>query len=85
MTFVVTPPPVGPAEPGADGRPSLLERYDLAQKAGGVVAPVLTALLAFLVVGGPGLLSIDALVVRRLDRSVTAPAPGEQNLWLRLP
>jgi ABC-type uncharacterized transport system permease subunit len=43
--------PVDPSGLGPEVRQSVLGRYDLAQKAGGVVAPVLTALLAFLVGG----------------------------------
>jgi general nucleoside transport system permease protein len=48
-------PPTGePGDPsglGPEVRQSLLGRYDLAQKAGGLLAPVLTALLAFLAGG----------------------------------
>ena len=43
------------APPDPSGMPevrqSLLGRYDVAQKAGGLLAPVLTAVLAFLVGG----------------------------------
>jgi simple sugar transport system permease protein len=42
-----TLPPGDAPEPGREARPGLLERYALAQKAEGVLAPVLTALLAF--------------------------------------
>ena len=44
-------PPEDPSGLGPPVRQSWLERYDVAQKAGGLVAPVLTALLAFLVGG----------------------------------
>ena len=43
--------PVNPSGLGPEVRQSLFGRYDLAQKAGGLLAPVLTALLAFLVGG----------------------------------
>jgi ABC-type uncharacterized transport system permease subunit len=43
--------PVDPSGLGPEVRQSVLGKYDLAQKAGGVVAPVLTALLAFFVGG----------------------------------
>jgi len=42
---------VDPSGLGPEVRQSLLGRYDLAQKAGGLLAPVLTALLAFAVGG----------------------------------
>jgi len=48
-------PPAGapqdPAGLGPEVRQSILGRYDVAQKAGGILAPVLTALLAFAVGG----------------------------------
>ncbi len=47
-------PPETPADPsglGPETRPSLLSRYQIAQRAGGLVAPVLTAVLAFFVGG----------------------------------
>ena len=40
-----------PAEPGGPEAESLAERYWLLQKAGGLVAPLLTVLLAFLISG----------------------------------
>ena len=43
--------PVDPSGLGPEVRQSVLGKYDLAQKAGGVIAPVLTALLAFFVGG----------------------------------
>ena len=43
--------PTDPSGLGPEVKQSLMGKYDLAQKAGGVVAPVLTALLAFLVGG----------------------------------
>jgi ABC-type uncharacterized transport system permease subunit len=43
--------PVDPSGLGPEMRQSVLGRYDLAQKAGGAIAPVLTALLAFAVGG----------------------------------
>ena len=43
--------PVDPSGLGPEVRQSLLGRYGVAQKAGGLLAPVLTALLAFLVGG----------------------------------
>ena len=43
--------PVDPSGLGPEARQSLLGRYGVAQKAGGLLAPVLTALLAFLVGG----------------------------------
>lgn len=43
--------PVDPSGLGPEVRQSLFGRYDLAQKTGGLLAPVLTALLAFLVGG----------------------------------
>ena len=43
--------PVDPSGLGPEVRQSILGKYDLAQKAGGVIAPVLTALLAFFVGG----------------------------------
>ena len=48
------PPPGAPLDPsgfGPEMKQSLLGRYDVAQKAGGILAPVLTALLAFFVGG----------------------------------
>jgi len=46
-----TEEPADPSGLGPEVKQSLLGKYDLAQKAGGVVAPVLTALLAFAVGG----------------------------------
>ena len=43
--------PQDPSGLGPEVKQSLLGRYDVAQKAGGIVAPVLTALLAFAVGG----------------------------------
>ena len=43
--------PVDPSGLGPEVRQSLLGRYGVAQKAGGLLAPVLTALLAFLIGG----------------------------------
>lgn len=43
--------PVDPSGLGPEVKQSLLGRYDLAQKAGGLLAPVLTAVLAFAVGG----------------------------------
>jgi ABC-type uncharacterized transport system permease subunit len=45
------PTPADPSGLGPEVRQSLLGRYDLAQKAGGLLAPVLTAVLAFFVGG----------------------------------
>ncbi len=48
------PPAGAPLDPsgfGPEVKQSLLGRYDIAQKAGGILAPVLTALLAFAVGG----------------------------------
>ena len=42
---------VDPSGLGPEVKQSLLGRYDVAQKAGGLLAPVLTALLAFFVGG----------------------------------
>jgi len=46
-----TPSPTDPSGLGPEVRQSLMGRYDLAQKAGGLLAPVLTAVLAFFVGG----------------------------------
>jgi len=46
-----TPPPADPSGLGPEVQQSLLGKYDLAQKAGGLIAPVLTAVLAFFVGG----------------------------------
>jgi general nucleoside transport system permease protein len=46
-----TPTPADPSGLGPEVRQSLLGRYDVAQKAGGLLAPVLTAVLAFFVGG----------------------------------
>jgi ABC-type uncharacterized transport system permease subunit len=46
-----TPTPADPSGLGPEVNQSLLGRYDVAQKAGGLLAPVLTAVLAFLVGG----------------------------------
>ena len=43
--------PVDPSGLGPEVKQSILDRYDVAQKAGGLAAPVLTALLAFFVGG----------------------------------
>ena len=43
--------PVDPSGLGPEVQQSVLGKYDIAQKAGGVIAPVLTALLAFFVGG----------------------------------
>ncbi len=54
MTEQDQPPPDAPLDPsglGPEVKQSLLGRYDVAQKAGGLLAPVLTALLAFLAGG----------------------------------
>jgi ABC-type uncharacterized transport system permease subunit len=45
------PTPADPSGLGPEVRQSLMGRYDLAQKAGGLLAPVLTAVLAFFVGG----------------------------------
>ena len=44
-------PPADPSGLGPEVKQSLLGRYDVAQKAGGLLAPVLTAVLAFAVGG----------------------------------
>jgi simple sugar transport system permease protein len=46
-----TPTPTDPSGLGPEVNQSLLGKYDLAQKAGGLIAPVLTAVLAFFVGG----------------------------------
>jgi general nucleoside transport system permease protein len=51
MSDLETPTPADPSGLGPEVRQSVLGRYDLAQKAGGLLAPVLTAVLAFLVGG----------------------------------
>ena len=54
MTEGGAPAPGAPAPVPGGGepeRPNLVERYGLAQKAGGLVAPILTAVLAFFVGG----------------------------------
>src|SRR3954452_22390813 len=43
--------PIDPSGLGPEVKQSVLGRYDVAQKAGGLLAPVLTALLAFIVGG----------------------------------
>jgi general nucleoside transport system permease protein len=45
------PPGVDPSGLGPEVRPSLIERYGFAQKAEGILAPILTTLLAFFVGG----------------------------------
>ena len=51
MSEPLTPAPVDPSGLGPETRPSFAERYGVAQRAEGVLAPVLTTLLAFLVGG----------------------------------
>jgi ABC-type uncharacterized transport system permease subunit len=51
MSDLETPPPGDPSGLGPEVKQSLLGRYDVAQKAGGLIAPVLTAVLAFFVGG----------------------------------
>lgn len=51
MSDMETPTPADPSGLGPEMRQSLLGKYDLAQKAGGLIAPVLTAVLAFFVGG----------------------------------
>ena len=51
MSDLETPTPADPSGLGPEVRQSLMGRYDLAQKAGGLLAPVLTAVLAFFVGG----------------------------------
>ena len=51
MSDLETPSPTDPSGLGPEVRQSLMGRYDLAQKAGGLLAPVLTAVLAFFVGG----------------------------------
>ena len=51
MSDLETPPPADPSGLGPEVKQSLLGRYDVAQKAGGLLAPVLTAVLAFAVGG----------------------------------
>ena len=51
MSDLETPTPADPSGLGPEVRQSLLGKYDLAQKAGGLIAPVLTAVLAFFVGG----------------------------------
>ena len=51
MSDLETPTPADPSGLGPEMRQSLLGKYDLAQKAGGLIAPVLTAVLAFFVGG----------------------------------
>ena len=56
MSDLNQPPPGDPQDPsslGPEVKQSMLERYDVAAKAGGLLAPVLTALLAFAVGGWP--------------------------------
>ena len=48
MSDLETPTPADPSGLGPEVQQSLLGKYDLAQKAGGLIAPVLTAVLAFL-------------------------------------
>jgi len=50
-----------PAEPGGPEAESLAERYWLLQKAGGLVAPLLTVLLAFLISGVVVLLTTGSI------------------------
>ena len=45
------PAPVGPKSPYASGSPSVAARLQLAQKAGGVVVPIITTIVAFLIGG----------------------------------
>ncbi|HET9242840.1 MAG TPA: ABC transporter permease [Gaiella sp.] len=45
------PPGVDPSGLGPEVRPSLIERYGLAQRAEGILAPLLTTVLAFLIGG----------------------------------
>jgi len=51
VSDIDAPTPGDPSGLGPEVRQSLLGRYDIAQKAGGLLAPVLTAVLAFLVGG----------------------------------
>ena len=52
MSDVSAPPPgVDPSGLGPEVRPSFVERYAVAQRAEGVLAPILTTLLAFFVGG----------------------------------
>ena len=51
MSDLETPAPGDPSGLGPEVQQSLLGKYDLAQKAGGLIAPVLTAVLAFFVGG----------------------------------
>jgi general nucleoside transport system permease protein len=51
MSDLETPTPADPSGLGPEVRQSLMGRYDVAQKAGGLLAPVLTAVLAFFVGG----------------------------------
>ncbi len=51
MSEPTTPPAGEPPSPAPERRLTLIERYALAQKAEGVLAPVLTAVLAFLAGG----------------------------------
>lgn len=51
MSEPATPPGDDPAGLGPDVRQTLVERYAIAQRAEGILAPVLTALLAFLAGG----------------------------------
>ena len=51
MSEPLTPAPADPSGLGPEARPSFVERYGVAQRAEGVLAPVLTTILAFLVGG----------------------------------
>ena len=87
MSERLPPDPQGtaPEDPGGLGpearQLNWVERYDVAQRASGILAPVLTALLAFFVGGIIVLITTGKNPTRRVALSNQAGAIGSPAAW----